>query len=353
MTPTELKSALEAIIYVADEPATIDQLAAAIGEEKHIVRSALDELVASFAADERGVEIRAVAGGYRVYTKPQHHDLVRRFIKSLRPPLRLTMPALETLAVIAYKQPVTQPEIQEIRGVNCAGVIETLLERRLITTAGRKQVIGRPILYRTSKDFLMRFGLSDVDELPSLKEFEALAREALGADDGIAATPESEATDAGLSDLPPDAASNEAAPDAGASDAAESAAANEASPQEAESAAEAPGSGALETGAFDSGASAEAAAPEAVLESNADSPADSLSESAIAEESRAQSSERESQSGELGSAAAANAVTPGQPQESETAAWDTPGEPPRESSQDSSAESEDRAAKKAAPGSGD
>ena len=134
MTPIELKSALEAIIYVADEPATVDQLASVLGEEKHVVRAALDELVASFASDERGVEIRAVAGGYRVYTKPQHHDLVRRFIKSLRPPLRLTMPALETLAVIAYKQPVTQPEIQEIRGVNCAGVIETLLEKRLITT---------------------------------------------------------------------------------------------------------------------------------------------------------------------------------------------------------------------------
>ena len=185
MTPVELKSALESIIYAADEPATLEQLANVLGEEKHVVRAALDELVASYASDERGVEIRAVAGGYRVYTKPQHHDLVRRFIKSLRPPLRLTMPALETLAVIAYKQPVTQPEIQEIRGVNCAGVIETLLEKRLIVTAGRKQVIGRPILYRTSKDFLMRFGLGDLDELPSLKEFEALAREALGADDGI------------------------------------------------------------------------------------------------------------------------------------------------------------------------
>jgi segregation and condensation protein B len=190
MTPIELKSALEAIIYAADEPATVEQLASVLGEEKLIVRAALDELVASYASDERGVEIRAVAGGYRVYTKPQHHDLVRRFIKSLRPPLRLTMPALETLAVIAYKQPVTQPEIQEIRGVNCAGVIETLLEKRLVTTAGRKQVIGRPILYRTSKDFLMRFGLGDLDELPSLKEFEALAREALGADDGIAAQAE-------------------------------------------------------------------------------------------------------------------------------------------------------------------
>jgi segregation and condensation protein B len=184
---TELKSALEAIIYAADEPATIEQLAAAIGEEKHVVRAALDELVASYASDERGIEMRAVAGGYRYYTKPQHHDAVRRFIKSLRPPLRLTMPALETLAVIAYKQPVTQPEIQEIRGVACAGVLQTLLEKRLVMTAGRKAVVGRPILYRTSKDFLMRFGLSGVDELPSLKEFEALAREALGADDGVAA----------------------------------------------------------------------------------------------------------------------------------------------------------------------
>ena len=186
MTPIELKSALEAIIYAADEPATLDQLAAAVGEPKHVVRAALDELVAGYASDERGIEIRAVAGGYRVYTKPQHHDVVRRFIKSLRPPLRLTMPALETLAVIAYKQPATLPEIQEIRGVNCAGVLQTLLEKRLITTAGRKAVVGRPILYRTSKEFLMRFGLSDLDELPSLKEFEALAREALGTDDGLA-----------------------------------------------------------------------------------------------------------------------------------------------------------------------
>ncbi len=186
MTLAELKAALEATIYAADEPATVEQLAGALGEEKAVVRAALDELVASYASEERGVEIRAVAGGYKMYTKPQHHEAVRRFIKSLRPPLRLTMPALETLAVIAYKQPATGPEIQEIRGVNCAGVLKTLLEKRLIVTAGRKEVIGRPILYRTSKDFLMRFGLSDVDELPSLKEFEALAREALGADEGIA-----------------------------------------------------------------------------------------------------------------------------------------------------------------------
>ncbi|MFY9530249.1 MAG: SMC-Scp complex subunit ScpB [Candidatus Acidiferrales bacterium] len=186
LTPQELRSALEAIIYVADEPATLDQISGALGIEKSEVRHALDELVASYAADDRGIEIRKVAGGWKFYTKPQHHDAVRKFIKSLRPPLRLTMPALETLAVIAYKQPATGPEIQEIRGVNCAGVIKTLLEKRLITTAGRKEVIGRPILYRTSKEFLMRFGLSDVDELPSLKEFEQLAQAALGADEGIA-----------------------------------------------------------------------------------------------------------------------------------------------------------------------
>ena len=186
MTNEERKAALEAIIYAADEPATVEQLASVLGEEKIAVQASLDELVANYAAEERGVEMREVAGGYKMYTKPQHHDVVRRFIKSLRPPLRLTMPALETLAVIAYKQPVTAPEIQEIRGVNTSGVLKTLLDKRLIITAGRKEVIGRPILYRTSKEFLMRFGLSDLDELPSLKEFEALAREALGSDEGIA-----------------------------------------------------------------------------------------------------------------------------------------------------------------------
>jgi segregation and condensation protein B len=186
MTNEERKAALEAIIYAADEPATIEQLAAALGVEKLAVQSSLDELVASYASEDRGIEVRAVAGGYKMYTKPQHHDVVRRFIKSLRPPLRLTMPALETLAVISYKQPVTAPEIQEIRGVNTSGVLKTLLDKRLITTAGRKEVIGRPILYRTSKEFLMRFGLSDLQELPSLKEFEALAREALGTEEGIA-----------------------------------------------------------------------------------------------------------------------------------------------------------------------
>jgi len=186
MNPQDLTSALEAIIYAADEPVTLDQMAKSVEAEKPEVRAALDALVALSQAPDRGVEIRKVAGGWKMYTKPQHHDVVRKFIKSLRPPVRLTMPALETLAVIAYKQPVTGPEINEIRGVNCGGVLKTLLEKRLITTAGRKPVIGRPILYRTSKDFLMRFGLSDLDELPSLKEFEQLAQAALGNDDGIA-----------------------------------------------------------------------------------------------------------------------------------------------------------------------
>jgi segregation and condensation protein B len=205
MTNEERKAALEAIIYAADEPATVEQLAAALDEEKLVVQSSLDELVASYAVEERGIEVRAVAGGYKMYTKPQHHDVVRRFIKSLRPPLRLTMPALETLAVIAYKQPVTAPEIGEIRSVNTSGVLKTLLDKRLITTAGRKEVIGRPILYKTSKEFLMRFGLSDLEELPSLKEFEALAREALGSDEGVAP---SETSDESVLDAAPDVAAS-------------------------------------------------------------------------------------------------------------------------------------------------
>jgi segregation and condensation protein B len=187
MNEKEMQAALEAIIYAADEPATIEQIAGALGIEKMEAHKALDLLVASYQIDERGMEIRKVAGGWKYYTKPQHHDVVRKFIKSLQPPLRLTMPALETLAVIAYKQPVTVPEINEIRGVAVGGVIKTLLEKRLITTAGRKEVIGRPILYRTSKQFMMRFGLSDLDELPSLKEFEQLAQAALDSDAGIAA----------------------------------------------------------------------------------------------------------------------------------------------------------------------
>jgi segregation and condensation protein B len=144
-------------------------------EIKAILKQILDELVAGSESDDRGVEIREIAGGYRMATKPECHDAVRLFIKSLKPPMRLSLPALETLAVVAYKQPVTAPEVSEIRGVESGGVLGSLLARKLIATAGRKQVIGRPILYKTTKEFLLRFGLKDLTELPSMEEFEKMA----------------------------------------------------------------------------------------------------------------------------------------------------------------------------------
>jgi len=189
-----LKAKLEAIIYAAETPVTLDQLielvkdsaisdgAANTTEVKSCVRLALEELVADHYAPDHGIEIRQVAGGYRMSTKPEHHDIVRAFAKSLKPPTRLSMPALETLAVIAYKQPVTVPEISEIRGVDSSGVIATLLDRKLIATAGRKAVIGRPILYKSTKEFLLRFGLKDVGELPSMEEFEKLVAESFQSD---------------------------------------------------------------------------------------------------------------------------------------------------------------------------
>src|SRR6185312_15671337 len=142
------------------------------------VREIIEQLAAEYDSADHGLEIRQIAGGYRMSTKPEHHDAVRAFAKSLKAPIKLSLQALETLAVIAYKQPVTAPEISEIRGVDSSGVLATLLDRKLITTAGRKQVIGRPIMYKTSKDFLLRFGLKDVGELPSLEEFEKLGTDA-------------------------------------------------------------------------------------------------------------------------------------------------------------------------------
>jgi segregation and condensation protein B len=189
-----LKAKLEAIIYAAETPITAEQLsqlvkdsviaegAADEAEVKSRVRATLEELVAEYGNQDHGVEIRQVAGGYRMSTKPEQHEMVRSFAKSLKPPIRLSLPALETLAVIAYKQPATVPEINEIRGVDSGGVIATLLDRKLITTAGRKQVIGRPILYKTTKEFLMRFGLKDVSELPSMEEFEKLVAESFQAE---------------------------------------------------------------------------------------------------------------------------------------------------------------------------
>ncbi len=145
------------------------------------VRSVITELIDDYAnTEDHGIEIRAIAGGFKMATRAEHHDVVRAFAKSLKPPVRLSLAALETLAVVAYKQPVTVPEISEIRGVESAGVIGTLLDRKLITTSGRKQVVGRPMLYKTSKDFLMRFGLNEISELPSMEEFEKLASDGQG-----------------------------------------------------------------------------------------------------------------------------------------------------------------------------
>ena len=231
LNTVSIKAKLEAIIYAAEDPITLDQMASLLKDDllalktalpatpdpavdsvpesappenaedhlgaveesapqppakktkeksekvelRGLLRPYLDELIADYVNPDHGIEIREVASGYRMSTKPEHHDVVRAFSKSLKPPIRLSLQALETLAVIAYKQPVTVPEISDIRGVDAAGVIGTLLERKLITTAGRKAVVGRPMLYKTTKDFLMRFGLRDLSELPSLEEFEKLA----------------------------------------------------------------------------------------------------------------------------------------------------------------------------------
>jgi segregation and condensation protein B len=203
-----LKAQLEAIVYAAETPITLEQITTLVkdgivaegvtedAEIKSRVRSTLEELVADYGAPDHGIEIRQVAGGYRMSTKPEQHEMVRAFAKSLKPPNRLSLPALETLAVIAYKQPVTVPEINDIRGVDSGGVIGTLLDRKLITTAGRKQVIGRPILYKTTKEFLLRFGLKDVNELPSMEEFEKLVAESFQEEMAPAAEPENPETSA-------------------------------------------------------------------------------------------------------------------------------------------------------------
>jgi segregation and condensation protein B len=176
---TGLRALLEAIVYVADDPLSAAQVAAALGQPEATVARLLEELVAEYDQPHHGLTIRQVAGGYKMATKPEHHEAVRAFVRQLKPPLKLSLAALETLAVIAYKQPITAPEVLEIRGVQGAGVLKTLIDRKLITTAGRKNVVGRPILYKTTRDFLVQFGLKDLSELPTLKEFEELGRLAL------------------------------------------------------------------------------------------------------------------------------------------------------------------------------
>ncbi len=172
----QLQAILEAIVYITDEPLTAQQIAAAIGQPIDRIKRLLDGLVEEYGKPEHGLSIREIAGGYKMATKAEHHEAVRAFVKKLTPPMKLSLPALETLAVIAYKQPVTTPEIMDIRGVQGAGVLKTLLDRKLIAEAGRKDVVGRPLTYKTTKEFLVQFGLKDLKELPTLKEFEELGR---------------------------------------------------------------------------------------------------------------------------------------------------------------------------------
>ena len=186
-----LKAVIEAAIYITDEPLGSEQIAAATGQPLDRVKEILNRLVAEYSAPDRGLSVREVAGGYKMSTKPEHHESIRRFVKRLQPPLRLSLAALETLAVVAYKQPITAPEVLEIRGVQGAGVLKTLLDRKLIAAAGRKDVLGKPILYKTTREFLIQFGLNSLAELPTLKEFEELGRLALSDSEEIETPPES------------------------------------------------------------------------------------------------------------------------------------------------------------------
>ena len=194
-----LLAMLEAIVYITDEPLSAAQIAVALGEPAARIETLLERLVAEYSKPWHGVTVRELAGGYKMTTKAEHHEAIRNFVKSLKPPLKLSLAALETLAVIAYKQPITAPEVMEIRGVQGAGVLKTLLDRKLITSAGRKSVIGRPILYKTTKDFLVQFGLKEVSELPTLKEFEDLRRLALDDSDAASAPEQKPASAAGES----------------------------------------------------------------------------------------------------------------------------------------------------------
>ncbi len=196
LLPDEIqrRGLLEAIVYVTEEPLTLEQIAAGLQLPQEVVKKDLDAMISEYTEPARGIEIRMIAGGYKMSTKAEHHEGVRGFVRTLRPKLKLSLPGLETVAVIAYKQPITVPEIQAIRGVNVTGVIHTLLNRKLITTAGRKKVIGKPMLYRTTKEFLIQFGLKDLSELPSLKEFEELSRGILDEGEEDASSEEQAAT---------------------------------------------------------------------------------------------------------------------------------------------------------------
>jgi segregation and condensation protein B len=174
MNIEELKPVIESLIFVSEEPMSIRQISSILeGESADDIEAAAGQLVEEFNARGGGLEMRRLAGGYQIRTRPEHSEYVRRYLKS-QPSARLSIAALETLAVIAYKQPITIPEILEIRGVTSTSAIKTLLDRRLIVAKGHKNVVGRPMLYGTSKEFLIQFGLNDLTELPNLEDFEDL-----------------------------------------------------------------------------------------------------------------------------------------------------------------------------------
>ena len=174
-TPAELVALVEALIFVADEPITTKLLAEVLEEERESVQAAVEELAREYESRESGLQIREIAGGWQIATRTEFHEEVRKFLKT-RPSAKLSLASLETLSVIAYKQPVTVPEILEIRGVQSASAIKTLLDKRLIVAKGRKETVGRPMQYGTSKDFLIQFGLKDLSELPSIEDFEDLVQ---------------------------------------------------------------------------------------------------------------------------------------------------------------------------------
>jgi segregation and condensation protein B len=177
MSYPNLSALLEAIIYLARDPVSIDAIQKALPDtDPKQIQECINSLIEKYREPQHGIEVREIAGGLRFSTKPEHHEILKAFLQAQAPATRLSLAALETLAVIAYKQPVTVPEIQEIRGVQATGVIKTLLDKKLVTTAGRKEVLGRPILYKTTKEFLIHFGLKDLSELPSMEEFEELIR---------------------------------------------------------------------------------------------------------------------------------------------------------------------------------
>ena len=170
----ERRGVIEALIFVSEEPLTAKIIADVLREDREIIEGALRELAKEFNGRNGGLQLREVAGGWQFATRPEYHEHVRAYLKS-RPSAKLSIASLETLAVIAYKQPVTVPEILEIRGVQSPSSVKTLLDKKLIVAKGRKDTVGRPMMYGTSKEFLMQFGLKDLGELPSMEDFQDLA----------------------------------------------------------------------------------------------------------------------------------------------------------------------------------